>query len=334
MKNQGISSMLKMVSYLYLLLLTTASATDVALVRSQTYPELRIVDAVIEAVDQATVSAQTQGRIVEITVDVDDYVAKNTIIMRLRDVEQRAAYNAAKAQYDEANADYSRTQEIYTKKLIAKSVLDKAEARRKAAQAKLDQAREALEHTRVRAPYSGIVVKRHVEVGENARVGQKLMTGLSLEKLRARVELPQSMIYKVRKFQKAWVLSPDNAENRIEASSLTISPFADPLSHTFSVRVNLPTGDHHIYPGMYTKVAFLIGEAKHMVIPATAVIHRSEVTAVYVEGENKQLQFRQIRPGRRFDTDNIEVLAGLSEGEKVYLYPAKAAALIQQRNSH
>lgn len=303
------------------------STTQVRQVQS---PELRIVDATIEAVQQATVSAQTSGRITEITVDVDDYVTKGQVIIRMRDKEQRAAFNAAKARFEEAEAEYKRVKEVYERKMVARAMLDKAEAQLKATRASMEQAQEALEHTLVRAPYSGIVVKRHVEVGETARVGQPLMTGLSLEKLRATVNLPQSLIHAVRQHQKAWVWVGKEMNTKVEAASLTISPFADAASHTFVVRVNLSASDLDVYPGMHTKVAFLIGETSRLVIPARAVVRRSEVTGVYVQDSNKQLQFRHIRVGQTIDDEQIEVLAGLKVDEIILLDPISATNL---RNS-
>jgi RND family efflux transporter MFP subunit len=305
-----------------------ATGLPTATVQQVQMPKLSIVDATIEAVQQATVSSQVSGRIIEINFDVDDYVEKGKVIIRLRDKEQRAALDAANARFEEAQSEFNRVKEIYAKKLVAKAALDRAQAQLKATRAARDQAQEALDRTVIRAPYSGIVVKRLVEVGETARPGEPLMTGLSLEKLRAKVNLPQSLIYSVRQHKEAWAWVGPDRETRVKAESLTISPFADPDSHTFLVRVNLPLGEHHIYPGMYTKVAFVTGEATHLVIPAKAVAHRSEVTAVYVQDAKGKLNLRQVRLGETLADGQVEVLAGLSVGENVVLDPVAAAAAI------
>lgn len=291
-------------------------------------PVTQTLDATIEAVHQATVSAQVQGRVTELLVDVDDYVTKDMVIARFRDTEQRAAFNAARASFEEAEKEFNRVKDIYEKKLVAKAALDRAEAQYKTSRAALQQAKEALDNTVVRAPYSGIVVKRHVEVGELARVGQPLMTGLSLEKLRAVVNLPQSLIHSVRTHQQAFVWVGPQRAQRIQAESLTISPYADSGSHTFLVRVNLPEGDHQVYPGMHTKAAFVTGEETRMVVPTSAIARRSEVTAVYVQKPDKQLEFRYVRVGRQIDDQFTEVLAGLSAGETVVLDPVSAATTI------
>ena len=306
-------------------------ASNIVEVKKIAMHEFRVVDATIEAVHQATVSSQTQGRITEITVDVDDYVSKGTVIIKLRDKEQRAAFDAANANHEEAAAEFKRVQEVYAKKLVAKSQLDKARARVKAARAKLDQAKESLDNTQIRAPYSGIVVKRHVEIGETARPGQKMMTGLSLEKLRAIVNLPQSLIHKVRQYKKTWVWVGKDLKQRIQAESLTISPYADQESHTFLVRINLPDGEHHVYPGMHTKVAFITGERQSLVVPEKAIARRSEVTGVYVKQNNK-ISFRYIRVGSTLEGGQREILSGVSEGEQILLDPVAAVIAIKAQN--
>ena len=296
-------------------------------VTDQVLPFLRYIDATIEAENQATVSAQVSGRIIELPFDVDDYVKKGQVIVRFRDKEQRAAVKAAQANMDEAKLNFDRISDIYRKKLVAKAELDRASARLKSLKAKLDQTKEALENTLVRAPYSGIVVKRHVEVGELAREGKKLMTGLSLEKLRASAQAPQSVIHAIRENKQAWVWVGEKLQTKVMAKRLTISPYADPDSHTFAVRVYLPDGDHRVYPGMHTKIGFVTGTAKRLLVPRSAVVKRGEVTALYIKGKHG-IVMRQIRTGREYGDGQIEILSGLSNGETVFLDPHQATLLL------
>ncbi len=303
--------------------LKSAEATLTVIAREQ------VVDAVIEAVHQSTVSAQTSGRITEVLVDVDDYVNKGDIIVRFRDREQQAELRAAVARAGEARSTFNRMKDLLERKLISRAEYDRAEAALKSANAEREQAQEQLEHTVVRAPYSGIVVERHVEPGETANPGQPLMTGLSLERLRAIAQVPQSHIVSVRQLARARVIFPTEGNASVEGDTLTISPYADPVSHTFNVRVDLPEGQHGVYPGMFAKVAFVTGEMQRLLIPAEAVVHRSEVTGVYVI-KGQHISFRQIRVGRDFDDGQVEVLAGLDAGERVALEPIRAGVMLKE----
>lgn len=306
--------------------LQTATASLVAA------PRERTIDGLIEAVNQATITAQTSGRITKIYFDVDDYVKKGDILIEFSNKGQRAAFNAAQANLKQAEADYNRTKEIYAEKLVAKAVLDKAEATYKSAKAHLEQAQEELGYTEVRAPYSGIVVQRYVEVGENAAVGQKLMTGLSLESLRAKVSIPQEMIYGVREHKQAFLLYKDG--QRVAAESMRISAYADPVSHSFAVQVYLPKGEYGVYPGMYAKVVFVLGEDQALKIPYASAVHRSEVTAVYVVDAKQQISFRQVRLGKRSADGLVEVLAGLQVGERVAIDPVYAGVLLKEQQGN
>jgi RND family efflux transporter MFP subunit len=169
---------------------------------------------------------------------------------------------------------------------------------------------------------------RHVQPGETANPGKQLMTGLSLEQLRALAEVPQRHIDSVRQLSRARVILPTQDNLSVESDALTFSPYADPNSHTFRVRVDLPQGQYGVYPGMLVKVAFVVGEQQRLVVPASAVVHRSEVTAVYVLRDGN-LQFRQVRTGRSLEDGMVEVFAGLDEGEQVALNPILAGVVLK-----
>jgi len=305
----------------------------------ETAPRERVWDGTIEATNQATVSAQTSGRVAEILYDVNDFVDAGAIIMRFTDTEQRAALRNAEAALEEATArsaeaesEFQRIEAMFQNETVARARYDQARANRDAARARLDAARsgvttaeQQLEYTVVRAPYAGIVSARHVEVGELVSPGQALMSGLSLESLRVNVAVPQSMIDPIRRIGKATIYVGDE---RIEGQNLTFFPIADPASNTFTVRVDFPAGNTTLYPGVFVKVGFVVGETERLLIPAAAVVYRSELTAVYrVYGDEVNLQ--QVRLGRRYG-DNVEVLAGLAAGELVATDPVSAGVYVKQ----
>jgi RND family efflux transporter MFP subunit len=302
----------------------------------------RVWDGRIEAVNQGTVSAQTSGRVAELPFDVNDFVDEGAVIMRFTDTEQRAALNRAEAALAEARArlanaetEFERGEKMIANNTIAQSRFDQLKAERDSAQARLksaaagvDTAKEQLEYTVVRAPYAGIVSERHVELGELVRPGQPLISGLSLQSLRVNVDVPQSMFRAVHTIGKAFVYVEDK---RIEAESLTFFPVADTGSNTFRVRVNLPDGAATLFPGMFVKVGFVVGETRRLLIPVNAIVRRSELSGVYVT-DGDRVALRQVRLGRTFD-GSIEVLSGLDAGESVALDPVEAAIWLKEQGA-
>lgn len=328
---------------------TIASARELAtatVVRAAVPSEQRF-EGVLEAVNRATVSAQTSGRVVEMLFDVDDYVERGAVLLKFDAAEQNARHRQAQAALEEAEArlrearsERARIAGVYAKRLVAKAAMDKADAELNAAQARQESAAarvaetsEQLEHTVVRAPYSGIVVERHIEVGELANPGQPLMTGLSLEQLRAVTAVPQYFIGSVRSAAAARVYVADHAP--LTASKITVSPYADPNAHSFRVRVDLPAVEpaRLLYPGMLVKVGFATGTEERLLMPSEALVRRSEVTAAYVVEGRGELRFRQIRVGETQADGRVVVLAGVDEGERVALDPVAAGAALKARSA-
>lgn len=317
-------------------------ATTVA--SSQIVATERVLDGTVDAVNQTTVSAETSGVVEKIFYDVDDFVENDTVIVELKGVSQRASLDQAKAAEAEtlarlrqAQAEYKRIKDIYARELVAKSQMDKAEAELKSAQARyksakanITQASEQADNTRVRAPYSGIVTRRHVELGEFVNVGQPLMTGVSLDTLRVNVDAPQRLINDIRSFRKARVVPSTDAQQGMAVKEMIIFPYAEAATKTFKVRLNLEQGATGLFPGMFVKVAFITGEESRLVIPQEAVAYRSEVTGVYVIGENQRPSLRQIRLGAKTEDGKITVLAGLDDGETIALNPVAAGIYLKR----
>jgi RND family efflux transporter MFP subunit len=307
-------------------------------IQSVRMPLERTVDGTIEAVNQATVSAQTAGRVAEILYDVNDVVSAGAVIIRLKGAEQRAglqsaqaALTEAKARNSEAATTYQRIADMYQRRVVSKAQLDQATANRDAAAARmaaaeagLTTAHEGVGYTEIRAPYGGVVTKRLVEVGESVSPGTPLMTGLSLRDLRVDTNVPQSVVMQVRRLKQAAIYV---GNQRIDATKITIFPEMAIPSSTFRARLDLPPDALDLAPGMYVKVGLVIGEAERFLIPVSAVIERSEVTGVYVIGAKGQVTLRYVRPGHRFG-DQLEILAGLAAGDRIALNPIAASAQV------
>ncbi len=323
----------------------TQQITDLETVEAQLQTVAREIqfDGVIEAINRATVSAQTSGRVTELPYDVGDYVEKGSVIARLTDSEQRAGLDAAEAnlklagvQLEDAEKQFKRVSDIFSKGLVSQAELDNANTRYRSAQANFDaaksavtQAREGLQYTEIIAPYSGIVLSRAIEPGELVAPGRELMAGLSLEHLRVIVDIPQQYIGPLRKHKSARVLFEDG--RTLNGDQVRIPPAADATSHTFRVLVNLPEGEHGVFPGTLVKVAFASGEQAQLLVPKETVVHRGELTAVYVVSENSGIEFRYVRTGYTSEPGMTAILSGLDAAERVAQDPVVAAKTYRQQ---
>lgn len=320
-----------------LLLPVTTSAQafrDLAVVEVQQAPleETAHLDGVIEAVQQSTVSAQTSGTVVELPFDVDDSVVAGDLIVRLDDSEQQSRLNQAEASLEEAQSglqdalqQYQRIAAIHERGLVsrqefdrARNTLSAARARVERAKAGVEEAEEQLAYTRITAPYGGILTERHVELGESVSPGQPLLSGLSLEQLRVVVDLPQKYANLARTERRAAVSVADG--RMLKTGEMTFYPYANPQTHTFRLRMRLTEPNGSLFPGMLVKVAVPVAVREALWIPASALVRRSELRAVFVLDDNDQPRLRQIRAGTR-EADRLEVLSGLDKGERVIANP-------------
>ncbi|MCB1568346.1 MAG: efflux RND transporter periplasmic adaptor subunit, partial [Xanthomonadales bacterium] len=186
-----------------------------------------------------------------------------------------------------------------------------------AARAGLKSADEQVGYTAIRAPYRGVVTARHVEPGETVAPGQALLSGLSLDRLRLVVAVPQSVARRLRADTPAFVLEGDGT--RVAASRLVVFPQAAPLSHAVTVRLDLPEREPGFLPGQSAKAVFQLDEVPVLAVPLQAIDQRGEVASVFVLSPDGRVGLRQIRLGRALENNEVEVLAGLSAGETIAL---------------
>jgi RND family efflux transporter MFP subunit len=307
-----------------------------------TYP----TEAVVEAVKQATVAAQVQGRVVEVRADAGDRVRQGDVLMRIDEREAAQAVAGADAQLAQAQANlanakatYERTRNLLAQKFVSQAALDQAESTWRAAEAQVraaaagkGQAGTVKAYTTVTSPLTGIVAHRHAELGEMASPGKELITVFEPGDLRVVATVPQYKLAEVKHTLRARVELPES-KRWIDAASVTVLPTADSRTHSVRVRIDLPDDVQGVVPGMYARAHFFTGKARKLVVPSQAVLRRGEVSAVYAIDDKGGLQMRQVRLGEPVAGEAVEVLAGLSAGERVALDPVKAGMQLAQLNA-
>ena len=310
---------------LTLVLPTTAAAESLAVIAVKphavdlTFPS----EAVVEAIQQATVGAQVPGRVLEVKADAGQPVKKGDVLMRIDAREAAEAARAAEAQFANAKVNYERTKSLVAQKFMSAAALDKAKADFDAASANRAAAGASQSHAIILAPIAGIVARRHAELGDMAMPGTPLFTIYQPGGLRVTASIPQYRLKDMREVKTAKVEFPESGK-WVEATAVQVLPTADAATHVSQVRVTLPTVPEAT-PGMFARVHFVTGQAKKLTVPATAVLRRGEVAAVYVQAADGRLSLRQLRLGDSVGQGEIEVLAGLATGDQVVTEPVKAA---------
>ncbi len=300
-------------------------------------------DGVVEAVRQTVLAAQVAGAVVELNVKAGDRVAAGQVLLRLdaRAAEQAVAASdaqaaSARASLALATQELERQRQLFQKNYISQAALERAEAEFKANQAQLNaqlaQAGAARTQTGfhlVRAPYAGVVAEVPVTLGDMAMPGRPLLTLYDPKALRVTASVPQSVAARVAAVAPRVELpGVPAAAGGVAPARLQVLPTADAATHTVPVRADLPAGLEGAAPGLFARLWLPLpaGDAKgaSVTVPVASVIRRAEMTGLYVlSGEGRPL-LRQVRLGRE-DGGRVEVLSGLSAGERVVTDPQAAA---------
>lgn len=298
------------------------------------------LDGALQAVQQSTVAAQVAGNVLQLAVKAGDRVKAGQVLARIDERETQAGLARSDAGVAQAEAELrnakvqaERTRELRAQGFVSQAALDVAETQLKAAEAGLQQAQAgrtqaalARGFTNVTAPFNGVVLATHVEAGDLASPGRPIATVYAPGALRAVVQVPASRAAVARSARHIEVQLPGTAR-WIAPTAVTPLPIADAVSQTVEWRLDMPADvSAASTPGQMVRVRFVGADAAAVTagisVPATAVLQRGELTAVYVV-QNGRFVLRPVRTGASLGND-VEVLAGLRPGDRVATDPVKA----------
>ncbi|GGP59676.1 efflux RND transporter periplasmic adaptor subunit [Shewanella saliphila] len=301
-----------------------------------TYAQPRVFDAKVEATKAATVSAQTSGRIINVNHDVNDLVPQGSALLEITNKEQGAELAGAEAELaraeainNEAQAQFIRYKELFPKGAISKGAMDEATAEAKtstqavsAAKAQLIKAKENLNYTIVSAPFSGRMTKRFVEQGETISYGQALFSGYDNEHLRAVFQIPQQDLVTLQQLDKVSILLANG--QMISATDINPFNFADPQTHSHTVRVNFTyLNNTDVQVGQWVKVIAEQTSKPSLFVPLSALHQVGDLNSVYRKSADK-IVLNQVRLGFiDKQKQQVEVLSGLMPGDEVILDAAQ-----------
>jgi RND family efflux transporter MFP subunit len=294
-----------------------------------------LAEGVVEAVRQSTIAAQVAGRVVAMPVRAGDTVKAGQLLVQIdprsavqTEAASQSQLREAQANLANAKAGFERSKQLAAQKFISQAALDQAQAQylatlaqASAAMANAGVSATSKSYTTIVAPYDGVVGSTDVQVGDMATPGRSLVTVFDPHELRVTATLAQAVLARADLAAPIAIEIP-SLKRWLTARRVTVIPMADVRTHTTQVRLDLPEAAG-LMPGQYARAAIVTGHAKALTIPEAAVLRRSEVTAVYVLDANDKAQLRQVRLGEPAGNGLIEVVAGLSAGERVSVEPVR-----------
>lgn len=303
-------------------------------VKKTTHPSFEEAVGTVKARREVLISPRIMGTIVELPVKAGDAVKRDLLLARLddRDIkarlgQARSAAGAAESEFQRASSDYERYKRLRSQQAATQQQFESIEAAYLAAKARLAQASELVQeaqitlgYTVIRSPIDGLVVEKHMQVGDMASPGQPIMTLQEQGPLRLEAAVREGVAGSIE--------TGDQLKVRIDALDLELAgtveekvPAADPMTRSFLVKVSLPQRPG-LRSGMFGRIYVPVGSASVLTVPRTAIQRVGELDLVWVLSEQRP-ERRYVRTGYEYG-DRIEVLSGLREGEKVILPSASS----------
>jgi len=283
----------------------------------------------INAEQGVIVAPEIAGTVSEIDFESGANVKKGDLLLKLDDSTEQAQLRAAEAQAEWARVSAERTRKLRADNTASQSELDQAEASLKQAVANADNIRATIDKKAIRAPFSGQLGIRLVNLGEQIAVGKGIVSLQALTPVFADFSLPQQDLEKLTTGLGVQVISDTFPGKKFEGTITAINPELDAVTRSVRVRAKFENTDKRLRPGMFVRAnVALPGDQKVLVVPSTALLSAPYGDSVFVvvtaaqagitnmASTNLVALQKFIRTGRN-QGDFVSVESGLSAGDKI-----------------
>jgi membrane fusion protein, multidrug efflux system len=301
----------------------TVDTVASAVVHQETWQDTLSAVGSVSAAQGVTVAPEVAGTVSKIDFESGAPVKQGDLLLKLDTSSEDAQLRAAKAQVDWAQVSADRLQKLREDKTVSQSELDQAVAQLKQAKANADAIQTVIEKKTIRAPFSGKLGIRLVNLGEQLSVGSGIVSLQSLAPIFVDFSLPQQDFALLQNGLKVRAVSDAYPTNEFEGEISAINPDLDPVTRSVRIRAKFENADERLRAGMFVRVTLLLPQERQvLVIPQTAILSQPYGDSVFLIAPDKNnatnltVQSKLIRTGRSRG-DFISVETGLKPGDRV-----------------
>jgi RND family efflux transporter MFP subunit len=289
---------------------------------------------------QAPVAARAGGYLRRWTRDIGSRVRQGELLAEIEtpELDQQlsqaiAARQQTAASLDLAKSSMLRWEALRKRDAVSQQELDErrsayaqAQANLAAADANVERLRQLEGFKRVVAPFSGVITKRNVDIGDLIdTTGKPLFLLSQTDPLRVYVNVPQAYAQLVKRGQTATVTQTELHGRTFRGEVARTAASIDAATRTMQVEVSLRNQDGALLPGAFVQVDLALPPSGTVMVPFNALLFRGEGVRVAAVDAKGTVHIRPVRLGRNFG-DSVEILEGLSGGERLVVNPADSLA--------
>jgi len=295
----------------------TISATTVN--AASWVPSLNTV-ATLRAAQSVDVTAQVDGQVTGLHFDSGDTVKQGTLLVQQYVADDQAELKALQADLRLAEIDVTRIEQLVAEKLLPDRDLDRAASRLDRVRAEVESLNVAIGKKSIRAPFSGRLGIRQVNLGQFIEPGDPIVRLESLDRLFADFKLPQQALPRVSVGQSVLGLVDAWPGEEFQGEIAAIEPSVDAATRNISLRAAISNADARLRPGMFATIGVALPERREVVlIPQSAISFSPFGNSVYVveAGETAEIVRNIYVTVGETRGDLVEVIDGLTAGQQV-----------------
>ena len=320
-----------------------AEAVTTIIAKQQNWPATLNVIGTMVAVQGVTVSADLPGTVAKIDFESGKAVKAGDVLVELDTRQEQAQLAANEAQRDLAKVNYNRSQELAKQGVISRVEYDNATAQQKATEANVGEIRATIARKTIRAPFSGILGIRQVNLGQYLPAGQAIVPLQSLSPIYVNFNVPQEDASKVRVGRTVRVTSNDVSGGAFTGRVTAVDSIVNEATRNIQLQGTLNNPGGKLRPGMFVQVELPVGQERSVIeLPATAINYAPYGDSVYVVSDMKDQQGRIYKGvhqqfvklgGSR--GDQVAVTSGIKPGDEVVssgVFKLRNGAAVQVNN--
>ena len=295
-------------------------------VQNKQWEQTLSATATVTAVQGVMVSSETSGRVTEIGFESGSMVKKGDVLIKLDTANEYAQLASAEASSALAKSILKRARKLSKQKLTSQDALDSAEAKLKESTAQVKIVRALIGKKTIRAPFSGRLGLRQINLGQILREGDAIVSLQTLDPIYVDFSIQQQSLLRLQPGLEVRVTVDAAPGNIFIGNLLASNSVIDDATRSIRVRAKIANPDETLRAGMFAKVSVIMPEnLKVLPIAATAIAYATFGDSVFIidEQTNKQtgetekvLRQQFVRLGQARG-DFIDVIDGLKAGESI-----------------
>src|SRR5262249_10279111 len=300
------------------------SVTTILAAQEQ-WPETLAAIGSVAAVQGVTVSADLPGTVERIAFEAGRSLPEGEVLALLDTRQDRAQLAAAEAQKELAHLSFERMQGLLNENVVSRAEFDRATADYRQTDARVGEIRAAIERKTIRAPFSGILGIRRVNLGQYLSAGGALVTLRGLNPIDVNFGVPQQAMAQVRGGRTVRVTVNDLAGVEFSGRVTAIDSVVDESTRNVQVQATLANPDGTLRPGMFVQAEVIVGAATTRIsLPASAISYAPFGDSVFVIADLQDQGGKRYRGVRQQFVkvgaargDQISILSGVKPGDEV-----------------